>query len=198
MASTQVTQGMPSLSDAPLASILGDNWWLLLLRGIAGILFGVLAFAWPALTLVTLVILWGAFAAADGVLALIAAFSGQGAKVAPRWWLILVGLAGVASGAIAFIWPGVAAEVLLLLIGAWALVVGVSQVIGGIALRKEIQGEWMLILSGLLAIAFGVAIIAWPIAGALAIVWMIGLYALLFGTFLVALSFRVRQLKSAG
>ena len=197
MTTMQAALNEASPSEFTLARALGDNWWVLFLRGIVSVLFGVLAFAWPGLTIVTLVIFWGAFVAADGVLALVAAFTGKGSPVAPRWWLVTVGLAGVITGAIAFVWPAVAAGALLLLIAAWALIVGASQVIGGIALRKEIDGEWMLVLSGLLAIAFGVALVAWPVAGALAIIWMIGFYALLFGLFLIALSLRVRQLKTA-
>src|SRR4051794_12738766 len=111
MATTQDNLGTASLSDLPLAKALGDNWWLLLLRGVVAILFGILAFAWPGLTLLTLVLLWGAFAAADGIFALIASFSGKGSRMAPRWWLILVGLSGIAAGAIAFIRPDVAATV---------------------------------------------------------------------------------------
>jgi uncharacterized membrane protein HdeD (DUF308 family) len=189
--------GAASVPHLPLARALGDNWWLLLLRGIVAITFGVLAFAWPGLTFVTLVIFWGAFTGADGILALVAAFSGKGSQVAPRWWLILVGLAGVAVGTIAFVEPVVAAGALLILIAVWAIVIGASQIIGGFALRKEIDGEWWLVLSGLLGILFGAAVLVQPIAGAFVIIWLIGTYALLFGLCLVMLSFRVRRLKKA-
>jgi uncharacterized membrane protein HdeD (DUF308 family) len=197
MATTHDTLGTASLSDLPLARALGDNWWLLLLRGIVAVLFGVLAYAWPGLTLLTLVLLWGAFAAADGIFALIGAFSGKARPVAPRWWLILVGISGIAAGAISFIRPDVAAVALLLLIALWAIVVGVSQILGGIALRKEMQGEWMLILSGLINILFGGVLIAQPAAGALAIIWVIGFFSILSGVSLIALSFRVKRMKSA-
>jgi len=189
--------GAAPFSDFPLARALGDNWWLLLVRGIVAMSFGILAFAWPGLTFVTLVIFWGAFTAADGLLALVAAFSGKGAQVAPRWWLILVGLAGVAAGTIAFVWPVVAAGALLILIAVWAIVIGASQVVGGFALRKEIDGEWWLVLSGLLGILFGAAVLVQPIAGAYVIIWLLGSYALLFGLCLVMLSFRVKRLKRA-
>jgi uncharacterized membrane protein HdeD (DUF308 family) len=189
--------GAAHFSDFPLARALGDNWWLLLVRGIVAILFGILAFAWPGLTFVTLVIFWGAFTGADGILALVAAFSGKGSQVAPRWWLILVGLAGVAAGAIAFFEPVVAAGALLILIAVWAIVIGASQIVGGFALRKEIQGEWWLVLSGLLGILFGAAVLVQPVAGALVIIWLIGCYAILFGLCLVMLSFRVKRLKMA-
>jgi len=192
---TSPAVGAASVSDFPLARALGDNWWLLLVRGIVAILFGLLAFAWPGLTFLTLVLFWGAFTAVDGVVAMIAAFSGRGSRVAPRWWLVLGGLAGIAVGAIALVWPMVAANVLLILIAFWAIVIGVAQVLGGIALRKEIHGEWWLVLSGLLCILFGAAILAQPLVGAFAIIWLIGFYAILFGLCLVMLAFRVKRLK---
>jgi len=188
--------GTASLSDLPLARALGDNWWLLLLRGLVAVLFGVAAYLWPGLTLLTLVLLWGAFAAADGILALVASFSGKSGSMAPRWWLVLVGVCGIAAGAIAFVRPDVAATALLLLIAIWAIVVGVSQIIGGIALRKEIRGEWMLILSGLINILFGGVLVAQPAAGALAIIWVIGFFSILSGLALIMLSFKVKRLKS--
>jgi uncharacterized membrane protein HdeD (DUF308 family) len=197
MATTHDTLGTASLSDLPLARALGDKWWLLLLRGIAAVLFGVLAYVWPGLTLLTLVLLWGAFAAADGILALIGAFSGKASPVTPRWWLILVGISGIAAGAIAFVRPDVAAVALVLVIALWAVVVGVSQILGGIALRKEMKGEWMLLLSGLINILFGGVLIAQPAVGALAIIWVIGFFSILSGLSLIALSFKLKRLKSA-
>lgn len=196
MATTHDDLGTASLSDLPLARALGDNWWLLLLRGMIAVLFGVVAFAWPGLTLLTLVLFWGAFAAADGIFALVASFSGGRGSMAPRWWLVLVGLSGIAAGAIAFVRPDVAATALLLLIALWAIVVGASQILGGLALRKEVQGEWMLLLSGLINILFGGVLIAEPAAGALAIIWVIGLFSILSGTSLIALSFKVKSLKA--
>jgi uncharacterized membrane protein HdeD (DUF308 family) len=98
-------------SPLPLLRVLAENWWLLLLGGIAAISFGVLAFIWPALTLVTLIFLWGAYAIADGVFALWAAVSGKGGEIAPRWWLALIGIAGILAGLLAFVWPGITAQV---------------------------------------------------------------------------------------
>src|SRR5215218_5352787 len=120
---------------------LAKNWWLLLLRGIAAIIFGVLAFVWPGLTLLTLILFYGAFAMVDGVLAIIAAITGDAR--APRWWLAIVGLLGIAAGLLTFLMPGLSAFVLLLFIAGWAIATGVFQVIG--ALRKEIDNEWFLI-----------------------------------------------------
>ena len=133
---------------------LAKNWWLLLLRGIAAIIFGVLAFAWPGLTLLTLILFYGAFALVDGVLAIIAAITG-GAP-APRWWLAIVGLLGIAAGLLTFLMPGLSALVLLFFIAGWAIATGVLQIIGAIQLRKEIDNEWLLILGGVISVLFGI------------------------------------------
>src|SRR4026207_159607 len=118
----QATTSMP-LPHRPMLHALAKSWWVLLLRGIAAIVFGVLAFAWPGLTLVTLVLLYGAFALVDGVLSLIAAFSGS-AKPIPTWWLIVVGLLGIGAGVVTFLWPGITAVPLVVFIGARLLVHG--------------------------------------------------------------------------
>jgi len=171
---------------------LAKCWWLLLLRGIAAILFGVLAFIWPGLTLVTLVLLYGAFALVDGVLTLVAAFAGS-AKPVPTWWLVIGGLAGIAVGVLTFLWPGITAILLVLFIGAWALVHGIFQIIGAIQLRREIDNEWTLILGGLLSVLFGAIIMIAPGAGAVGLVWAIATYSIVFGILFVALAFRMRK-----
>ena len=179
-------------ASGPMLPVIAKTWWLLLLRGIAGIIFGVLAFIWPGLTLLTLVIFYGAYALVDGVIALIAAFSG-GVKPAPTWWLVVVGLAGIAAGILTFLWPGVTAFVLIVFIGAWSIVRGIFEIIGAIKLRKEIDHEWWLILAGALSVIFGILVLAMPGAGALALVWIIGAYSLAAGILLVGLSLRLRK-----
>jgi uncharacterized membrane protein HdeD (DUF308 family) len=179
-------------SPAPtLSHALAQNWWLLLLRGIAAIVFGLLAFVWPGLTLVTLVLFYGAFALIDGVLAVIAAV--KGGTPAPRWWLALVGVAGIAAGVLTFLWPGVTALVLLFFIAGWAIAVGVFEIVGAIRLRKEIDNEWLLIASGALSVLFGLAVLVMPGAGALALVWLIGAYAIVYGLILVWFALRLRK-----
>jgi uncharacterized membrane protein HdeD (DUF308 family) len=186
---------------APLAGLallhaLADHWWLLLLRGIAAIIFGVLAFMWPVLTLLTLTFLWGAYAVVDGVLALWEAIAGQGrSRMGSRFWLAIVGIAGIIAGLLAFAWPGLTALVLLMFIAIWAIVTGLFEIWGAIQLRKEIEGEWLLILSGLLSVAFGVILLARPGVGALAVVWLIGWYAILAGAVYIALAFRLKKHK---
>jgi len=171
---------------------LAKNWWLLLLRGIAAIVFGILAFAWPGITLLSLVILYGAYALVDGVLSIAAAIGGGGGAT-PRWWLVVVGLLGIAAGLLTFFWPQITALVLLMFIGAWALIHGVFEIIGAIRLRKEIDNEWMLILSGALSVVFGAAMLVMPGAGALALIWVIGAYSIIFGILFVGFAFRLKK-----
>src|SRR6266567_5987567 len=182
------------LPRRPMLHALAKCWWLLLLRGIAAIVFGVLAFVWPGLTLVTLVMLYGAFALVDGVISLIAAFTGS-AKPVPTWWLVVVGLLGIAAGIVTFAWPGITAILLVLFIGAWALVHGIFEIIGAIQLRKEIDNEWMLILSGVVSVLFGLIVLLAPGAGALGLIWAIAVYSIVFGISFVALAFRLRNHK---
>lgn len=172
------------------------DWWLIALRGVLAVLFGVLAFAWPGVALIALVTLWGAFALADGILSLIAAWRLRDAG-RPSWPLILIGLLGIAVGVATFIWPGITAIVLLMFIAFWALVTGILQIVMAIRLRKEIEGEWFLGLSGALSVVFGVLMIARPGAGALAVIWIVAAYAIFFGLLLIALGFRLRRLSGA-
>ncbi len=173
-----------------LLHALAKHWWLLLLRGICATLFGVLTFVWPGITLLTLVLLYGAYALADGVLALVEAV--MGGAPAPRWWLALVGLLGIAVGILTFAWPGITALVLLLFIAGWAIATGILQIVGAIRLRKEIDNEWLLIASGVLSVIFGLILVAQPATGALALLYVIGIYAVLYGILEVWLSLRLR------
>lgn len=175
---------------------ISRNWWLLLLRGVVSILFGIAAFAWPGLTVLALALLFGAYALADGVLSLIAAVSGSD-RSAPAWWLALVGVLGIAAGVIAFLWPGITAFALVVMIGVWALMIGIFEIIGAIRLRHEIDDEWWLIAAGILSVLFGIAVLLSPGAGALAIVWVIAAYAVLAGVLMIAFSFRLRRHHAA-
>jgi uncharacterized membrane protein HdeD (DUF308 family) len=173
---------------------LSRNWWAVSLRGLAGILFGIITFFAPGISLAALVLLFGAYAFADGVLTIITAIRRRGAD---RWWLLLLnGLVGIAAGILTLLWPGITALALLYVIAAWALVTGVLEIAAAIRLRKAITGEWLLALSGFLSIALGVMLVLWPGAGALAIVIWIGAYALVFGALLFALGLRLRGLGS--
>jgi uncharacterized membrane protein HdeD (DUF308 family) len=175
-----------------LARLLAQNWWVLLLRGIIAILFGVAAYAWPGMTLATLVMFFAAFVLVDGVFDVFAAFSGRNEN--ENWWVLLLeGLLGIAFGVITWTRPGVTVVVLLLFIGFWALATGILRIIMAIRLRKEIEGEWWLILSGLASVLFGVVVMARPGAGALAMLWVIAAWAIITGIFLVILAFKARS-----
>lgn len=180
------------MSDEGFLTQLQGSWWLMALRGVAAILFGVLTIVWPGMTLLVLVTLWGAYALLDGVLAFFNAFRTR-ERGKPQWSMLLVGLLGVAAGIVTFVWPGLTALVLLMIIAAWALVVGVFQIIAAVRLRRSIRGEWLLGLSGVLSVLFGLFMILSPGAGALAVVWIIAAYALLFGVLLLALGLRLRR-----
>lgn len=175
---------------ADLAQTLGRHWWVLLLRGLIAIAFGVLTFMWPAITLGWLILLFGAFAFVDGILALWTAFTDRAHE--NRWLLLLGGLVGVGAGVITFARPGITALALLVYIAVWAMVTGFTQIIAAIRLRKHIQGEFFLGLAGLASVVFGTILILRPDVGALAVVWLIGSYAIAFGVLIAALSFKLR------
>ena len=190
--STIQTDRQPGVGlGSAMVHALAKNWWLLLLRGIAAIIFGLLAFAWPGLTLLTLILFYGAFALVDGVLAIAAAITGG--VPGSRWWLAIVGLLGIAAGLLTFLTPGLTALVLLFFIAGWAIVTGVFEIIGAIKLRKEIDNEWLLILGGIISLLFGVGMMLAPGAGALALVWVIGAYSVVMGVIFVALAFRLKK-----
>lgn len=178
-----------------MVSTLARNWWALALRGLSAVIFGLLAFAWPGITLGVLVLFYGAFALIDGLLAIAAAIFGREGSNLPWWALLLEGMLGIGAGLLTFAWPGITALVLLYLIAAWAIVTGIFEIIAAIRLRKEIEGELWLALSGVLSIVFGVLLMAQPGTGALAVVWLIGAYALIFGVFLLALAFRLKGVR---
>jgi uncharacterized membrane protein HdeD (DUF308 family) len=175
---------------------LARNWWILLIRGIAAIAFGLLAFVWPGLTLVVLVILFGAYVLADGVLAIYLALTGRtGGR---HWgWILADGLLGIVAGGIALVWPGISALALLALIAAWAIIHGIFEIVAAIQLRRVLDDEWFMALNGVISILFGIALIAWPKAGILAVAWLIGVGAIAMGIMFVVLSLRLRSLSRA-
>jgi uncharacterized membrane protein HdeD (DUF308 family) len=174
-----------------MTTVLGRNWWALAVRGVVAVLFGLIAFIMPGVTLAAIVLLFGAYAVVDGVFAIVAAV--RAAERHERWWsLALQGVVDIVAGIIAFVWPAVTVLVLLFLVAFWAIVTGVLEIAAAIRLRREIQGEWLLILSGILSVLFGGALLAVPGAGLLVIVWWIGAYALVAGIVMIALAFKLR------
>ena len=178
--------------DVSLLQSLGRMWWLVLLRGLAAIVFGILAWAWPGVTLITLVLFWGAYALVDGVAALVSGWQTKDSGK-PMWQIVLIGVIGIAAGIFTFVQPEVTAVALLILIGAWAIVHGVFEIAAAIRLRKEIKNEWLLIASGVISVLFGALMIANPGAGAMALLWVIGVFAVAYGAPLVILSFKLKQ-----
>jgi uncharacterized membrane protein HdeD (DUF308 family) len=160
---------------------------------VCAILFGLLAIIWPGITLFALVAVFGAYAIVNGVFELFS--SGRGGS---RGWMIFSGVGSILVGLVVLFWPGITALVLLLLIASWAVVVGVLEIVAAIMLRRVVEGEWMFIVSGVLAVLFGILLFLWPATGALAIAWLIGTMAIVYGISLLALAFRLRGVGSYG
>ncbi|HEY7066323.1 MAG TPA: HdeD family acid-resistance protein [Chloroflexota bacterium] len=167
------------------------HWWALAIRGVIAILFGLAAFVWPGLTLAFLVTLFGIFMVLDGVFAVVAAF--QVRTAISHWWaLLLEGIVGIVAGLLTVALPSLALVVLIYFIAAWALITGILEIVEAIRLREQIAGEWRLALSGALSVVFAILVVIWPTSGALAIAWLIGAYAILFGVVLLALAFHLK------
>jgi uncharacterized membrane protein HdeD (DUF308 family) len=171
-------------------------WWAVAVRGVVAVLFGLMALVWPDVTVLVLVLLFGAYSLVDGVFGLVSAVLGDRSAMGNRAWLAVESVAGVLIGVVTFAWPQATTLVLLWLIAAWAVVTGVVEVVAAVRLRREIQGEWVLALSGVLSVLFGIALVAWPATGALALVTLIGAFAIVYGLALVMLSLRLRRLRS--
>lgn len=173
---------------------LSRNWWVLLIRGVLAVIFGILAVTNPATTLGVLVLFFGAYMLVDGVFSIITSLTAP--KGYRGWgWTLVGGVAGVIIGLLTLFAPGVTAVFLLYIIVAWLIVTGLTQVISAISLRKEITGEFFLIIGGVASVLFALYLLINPTAGALAVAWVIGLYAIVFGVMMVVLAFRLRGLR---
>jgi uncharacterized membrane protein HdeD (DUF308 family) len=171
---------------------LARNWWMLVLRGVLAIVFGLVALLWPALTLFVLVIMFGVYAIVDGVVAVMAAGLSH-TKDSPRWWVFLLeGLVSIGAGVAALLLPRLAALTLVLLIAAWAVVTGILEIAAAIRLRREINNEWLLGLGGLLSVILGIVLFVQPAAGAIAVIWTLAVYSQIFGILLIALGIRLK------
>jgi uncharacterized membrane protein HdeD (DUF308 family) len=173
--------------------LLASNWDMFLVRGILAILFGIATLVMPGITLIVFVVLFGGYALLDGVVLSILSIKDR--KYHRDWWLMLLtGLVSIGAGIVTFVWPGITAVSLFYVIVAWAIVGGIFEIAYAIRFRKAIEGEWLLVLSGILSVVFGVLLIAQPVAGALTVLWLIGVYAIAEGVTLVALAFRLHNL----
>jgi uncharacterized membrane protein HdeD (DUF308 family) len=175
-----------------MSHVIVRNWWSLVIRGIIAILFGALTLVWPGITLEVLVIFFGAYALIDGVLSLTGAVKASSAH--ERWGALLFeGIVGLFAGAATLFWPAITIVALTVIIGAWAMLTGVFELIAAWRLRKQIAGEWMLALTGVASVIFGTLMWIAPLAGALVLALWMGAYALIFGVLMVALGFRLRS-----
>ena len=175
-----------------LADILSRYWWMTLLRGLFWVLFGIVIFARPGISLVSLTLALGVVMFVDGVINTANAFSGR--KEHDDWWeLLLVGLAGIGVGVLTFYNPQATALAVVLYVAIWAIATGLLEIVAAVRLRKQIEGEFWLALAGIASVFFGVLLAARPGAGALTILWLIGAYAIAFGVILLFLAFKVRS-----
>ena len=179
--------------DIPSMSVmLRRSWWVLLLRGAAAIVFGVLTWMQPAASAAALVLIFGAYVFVDGVLGVYSAIKSR--NESRHWWMVLLwGLTGVVFGVLTIINPAITALVLTIYIGVWALITGVVEIVAALRLRKEIEGEWLLVLGGLISVLFGAFVLAQPGAGMMAMLWVIATYAVIFGVLMVLLAFKVKK-----
>jgi uncharacterized membrane protein HdeD (DUF308 family) len=177
-----------------MLNVYTHNWWSLVLRGLLAVIFGVVAFIMPDVTWTALVFVWGAYAIVDGIFSMVAGF--RAPKGHKRWWLMLIsGVLGIAAGAVAFLLPVLTGLFLILLMGGWAVATGIVEIVAAIQMRKQIAGEWFLVLSGIASVAFGILLFIDPYAGAVAVVWIIGIYAVMFGILMMILGFKLRGLE---
>jgi uncharacterized membrane protein HdeD (DUF308 family) len=183
-----MTMAMPQQTVARITS----NWWALALRGVVALLLGFFALTRPGITFSVLVAVLGVYMFADGVLGIAAAV--RGIRAGDRWgWMMVSGVLGIIAGTIVLFRPGVGASVLVVLVALWALLHGVFEIMAGIKLRKIIEGEWMLILAGVLAVALGIWILMRPTVAVVLLVTWVGVYALFAGIVMLALAFRIRK-----
>ncbi|MGC1381006.1 MAG: HdeD family acid-resistance protein [Candidatus Baltobacteraceae bacterium] len=174
-----------------MVQVLARNWWAVLIRGIVAVIFGILAFVWPGATILAIGILFGAYALVDGIFAIIATI--RAASGNETWWpFLLEGIVGIVIAAITFYDIRITLLALYLTIAAWAFITGIFEIVAAIQLRKHISNEFWLILGGIASIVFGILMVWFPLAGALALIWLIAAYAIVFGFIMIAFSFRLR------
>src|SRR6478736_241332 len=178
-----------------LIETLKRHWWVPVLRGIAAVVFGVMAFVYPGLTVAVLVLLFGAWVLVDGIFRVVGALGHRGSD--KEWGFdLVIGIMGIIIGFLTFHAPRITALALIIYIAAWALMIGATEIALAIKLRREIKGEWFLVLMGLLSIAFAVLLLWNPLAGAAALIWIIAWYAVIFGVLGIFLGFRLRSLPT--
>jgi len=174
-----------------MLSLLSRDWWVYAVRGIAAILFGVMALVWPGPTLTALVLLFGAYAFIDGAALLVALARGDSMARRHKWATGLMGALGIGVAIATLAWPGLTALTLLYLVAFWAIAMGVLQIVAAIEFRREIKGEFWMVLGGVLTTAFGALLVAFPGAGLVTLVWMVGFWAVLYGISSLGFAYRL-------
>ena len=178
-----------------LIEALKRHWWIPVIRGIAAIVFGIIAFVYPGLTIATLVLFFGAWVLIDGIFRIVGAI-GHRASDSDWGWQLVIGLLGIVVGLLTFHAPQITALALVIYVAAWALMIGASEIAAAVKLRREIKGEWFLILMGLASIVFAVLLLWNPVAGAAAVIWLIAWYAVVLGVLAIFFGFRLRTLPA--
>ena len=174
---------------------LKRHWWVPVIRGIAAIVFGVIAFVYPGITIATLVLFFGAWVLIDGIFRVVGAI-GHRASDLDWGWHIVIGIVGIIVGLLTFHAPQITALALIIYIAAWALMIGATEIAFAIKLRREIKGEWFLVLMGLASIVFAILLLWNPVAGAAAVIWLIAWYAVVLGILAIFFGFRLRSLRT--
>jgi len=174
-----------------MLSLVARDWWVYAVRGVAAILFGILALVWPGPTLAVLVLLFGAYALIDGITLLVALARGDILARRHAWTVGLMGVLGIVASIVTILWPGVTALTLLYLVAIWVIAMGILQIAAAIEFRREIHGEIWMAFGGVLSIVVGSLLVAFPGAGLLSLVWLVGFWAVVFGTSSLGLSFRL-------
>jgi uncharacterized membrane protein HdeD (DUF308 family) len=179
-----------------MLDLISRNWWAYLIRGILAILFGLVIWTRPLAGTGFLVWLFGIFVFVEGIFAVVAAFGGR--KGNPNWWAVFIqGLVGILIGIVMFTNPLMTAVFFVRLLGLWAIIVGVFRIVGALRLRTEVAGEWMHVVGGIITVLLGIIVIAWPAGGVLAFAWLIGLFAVLIGAFLIGVAMKARAAGKA-
>jgi uncharacterized membrane protein HdeD (DUF308 family) len=178
-----------------MESILAKNWWAFAIRGVLGILFGLIAFWHPLVTILSLVIVFAAYAISDGVFAIIAAV--RAARANERWWpFVLEGIVDIAVGVLAFMWPHITVLVFIIMIAIWAVITGVLMLSAAFRLGPD-RGRWWFVLGGIASLIWGVLLFTAPENGAVVLTWWIGAYAFVFGISMLIAAFRLRSMRSS-
>ncbi len=191
-----MNHGMPGkrAMEVGMFTFWSRYWWVPVMRGLVALALGVFAFVWPIATIAALVVVFGAVALVDGALAVAAGIAAR--RLTSDWWVLLVqGLVGIGIGVLTVLYPSITALAFVVLMAAWAITLGVLQIVAALKLRRELPGGWWLALTGILGVAFGILLVCNPVEGGIAVVWLIGGFAVLWGATLIVGGFDLRRLS---